>query len=321
MILLLSLLACPASDGKTDDSTPSEETADTSETGDSGLDPEAVELSGTCEDDVHYGNFTIDANEDYAYVTGEVDDGVVPATILTELSSAGGCTLWRKENPYCDPTCEPGYTCDFSGECVPYPEGQDLGTVSVDGLLEAVSMTPVVPGNSYFDTSVPNPPWTPGAVITLNSEGGAYDPFTLHGVAPDDLELSSLDWTLTRDQAFALSWTPPSTSTRTTLRLAIQIDQHGASPATVVCWLDDDGDGEIPAEVVNSLMDLGISGFPNGSAARMTADRADVGDGCVDLWLTSSRLPTVAVAGYTPCTRDEDCPDGQTCDEENERCE
>lgn len=319
MILIL-FAACVGGDGKTDDSSV-HETADSAEPGDSGLDPEAVPLGGVCEDDVHYGNFTIDANEDYAYVTGDVADGVVPATILTDLSGSGGCTLWRKENPYCDPSCDPGYTCDFTGECVPYPEGQDLGTVTVDGLLEPVSMSPVVPGNSYFDTSVPNPPWSPGAVVTLSSEGGAFDAFTLYGVAPDDLELSSLDWTLTRDQPLSLSWTPPASSTRGTLRVTIQIDQHGTSPATVVCWLDDTGTGEIPGEVVNSLMDLGISGFPNGSAARMTADRAAVGDGCVDLWLTSSRLPTVEVAGYTPCTRDEDCPDGQTCDEENERCE
>lgn len=320
-LLALTLLGCPDK-GANDTGTPSDDSGSPEDSGDDGgLDPETVPLAGACAAEVDYGNFTIDANEDYAYVTGTVTDGVVPATILTELDSAGGCTIWRRENPFCDPSCEPGYTCDFDGTCVPYPVGQDLGTVTGEGLLEPVSMEPVVPGNAYFDTSVPNPPWAPGSVVTVSSTGGVYDAFTLHGVAPDELVLGSLSWTLGAGEPLLLSWDPPTSSTRAQVRVTLQIDQHGTTPSTVVCWMEDTGEGEVPAEIVDSLRSLGLSGFPNGSAARLTADSTAVGEGCADLWLSSSLVPTVSVSGYTPCTNDADCPDGQECNEEMERCE
>ncbi len=327
---LLLLLACTPKDPADDtaDSKDSEEPGESGETGEpaetgdtSGYDAETVPLDGICADEVHQGEFRIDANEDYAYVTGSVANGVVPATILTELESSGGCTIWRKENPFCDPTCDPGYTCDFDGTCVRYPEGQELGTVNVYGLLEPVSMEPVVPGYEYFNTSVPNPPWTAGGMVRLSSTGGVFEPFTLYGVGPDDLTMASSEWVVTSGEPLALSWTPPTTTTRTQVRATLQIDQHGTTPSTVVCWFEDDGEAEIPAEILEVMTDLGISGFPNGSVMRLTVDSTEVGEGCADLWLTSSRVPTVSITGYTPCTRDGDCPEGQECNEEMERCE
>lgn len=314
MILLLSLLACG---DKADDSARADDRGE-----DIALDSETVPLDGHCADDVHFGKFVVDSTTRYAYVDGEVDDGVVPYTVLTELESQEGCTLWRREYLYCDPACDSTQTCDFDGTCVPYPVGQDVGVVTVDGLLEPVSMEPLPPGNTYSNTSVPNPPWTPGTVVTLESEGGAYDPFTLHGVAPDPLEVVSTDWTVYEGEPLPLSWTPPGSTTRAQVRVTLNIDQHGNTPVTAVCWLDDDGEGAIPADILDGLMGRGISGFPSGTISRLTTDAASVGEGCVDLWLTSSRAPTtVSVDGYTPCISDVDCPEGQECNEAMQRCE
>ncbi len=322
--LLFALIACSGKDTSSGpDSGSSGETGPAEETGgtDTGPDPETVPLDGICADEVHQGQFRVDANEDYAYVTGTVADGVVPATILTQMNTVGGCTIWRKENPFCDPSCDPGYTCDFDGTCLPYPSGQDLGTVTMDGLLEPVTMEPVIPGYGYFFTAIPNPPWTPGGLITLTSGGGAFEVFTLHGLGPDELVPDTTDWLLSAGAPLPLTWTPPASTTRTQVRATLQIDQHGTTPATVVCWFEDDGEDEIPAEIVDDMIGLGVSGFPNGTLMRLTTDAVDVGEGCVDLWMTDSLLPTVSISGYTPCTRDDDCPEGQECNEAMERCE
>ncbi len=321
MVTLFLLLGCdpdPADTGKTPDDTADIDPDDTG----GGPDPETVPLDGECTDDVHWGNFTVDSNEDYSYVTGAVSDGVVPASILTKVLESGDCRIWRRENPFCDPSCEPGYTCDFDGTCVPYPAAQDLGTVSVDGLVQAVAMEPVPPSYAYFDTSLPNPPWEAGALVTVRSTGGAFDPFTLYGVAPVSLVPVSMSWVITEGEPLAVAWDAPTGPVRTEVALTLRIDQHGTTPSSIECVFADDGTGEVPADVIEELMAYGVSGFPAGDLARRTVDNGAVGaGGCVDLTVTSSRLAQVSISGYTPCRQDADCPDGLECNEAMERCE
>lgn len=324
MTLLLLLAACSGGvDPK--DTAGDTDAVDTDTPDDTGgnVTPETVPLDGTCTDDVRWGAFTIDSNEDYAYVTGAVSNGVVPAAVLVNALQSGDCTIWRRENPFCDPGCEPGYTCDFDGTCVPYPAAQDLGTVTVNGLVQAVSMEPVTPGYTYFDTSVPNPPWEPGSLVTVRSGGGAYAPFTLYGVAPTALAPASMAWTVTEGEPLAIAWDSPAGPVRTEVVLTMRIDLHGLTPSSIECVFTDDGAAEVPADVLMSLMEFGVSGFPAGDLTRRTADNAPVGDagGCADLSLTSSRLAAITITGYTPCRQDRDCSEGETCNEAMERCE
>lgn len=319
-LTLLTLLSC-AGDKTGSDSSGHDSSATDDSGSDTDLTPETVPLDGYCADDVRYGNFSIEGNGG-SYVTGSVGDGVIPATVLTGLETAGECTLWRKEVLFCDPSCEPGYTCDFDGTCVPYPEGQDLGTVTVTGLVQAVSMSPTVPGNTYYDTTVPTPPWEPGALVTLSTTGGVYDPFVLYGVTPDAFALDSLAWQLTEGAGLTVTWAAPTSNTRSKVRISMNIDQHGTTPVSAVCWFDDDGSAEVPAAIIDGLIGYGVTGFPRASAARVSADTATVGAGCADLWLTSSsEEPDIAVTGYTPCFTTEDCPEGQECNIELQRCE
>lgn len=328
---LLLLWACagdgdkgttPTDDTGADDS--GQDSGDDSGGDDSGgeLDPATVPLDGYCAYDDHYGNFTVESDGEHPYVTGSVSNGVVPATVLTELESEGDCTLWRKEYLFCDPSCEPGYTCDFDGTCVPYPEGQDLGTVTVDGLVDEVSMEPLSPGYSYYDTSLSNPPWTPGEVVVLRSTGGVYDPIELFGVTPDTLVMDDLEWQLTEGAPVQIAWTPPTSNSRAKVRVTMNIDQHGTTPVSAVCWFADDGTGEVPASVIDGLIGYGVTGFPRATATRVSSDTGAVGEeGCVDLWLTTSVEPTIAVTGYTPCYTSEDCPEGQECNIPLQICE
>ncbi len=333
MTMILWLLACtpdPADSGKdaddtgvgdTDDTGP-DDTGDTDDTDDTDTtDPATVPLAGVCADDVRWGGFVVDSSDEYAYATGTVSDGIVPVAVLTRVLDSGDCTIWRRENPFCDPGCDPGYTCDLDGQCVYYPTTQDLGTVDITGLSQAVSMTPVSPGFNYFDTSLDNPPWTAGSLLTLTTTGGSYDPVRLYGVAPASLVPVSLDWVLTDGAPLAVAWDAPAGGVRTELTLTLRIDQHGLTPASIECVFADDGAAEVPADVISTLVGYGVTGFPAGILTRQTADSAPIGAGCIDLVASSTRVASVEVAGYTPCRDDRECPEPLTCNETLERCE
>lgn len=315
--MVIFLMACAGSDDADTGDT------DTDTQDDTGVepDPENVELGGECNDSDHWGNFTVDSNEDYAYVTGVLANGVVPVSVLTDMLASGDCHVWKRENPFCDPSCDPGYTCDLDGTCVEYPANQDIGTVEVFGLSQAVAMEPLSPGNTYFDTSIPNPPWIPGDLLTLRTGGGAYEVATAYGVAPVALVPTTLDWTVVTGQPLTLTWDAPTTPARTEVVFHMRIDLHGITPSSIECVYEDDGSADVPAEVLDALMALGVSGFPESDIARRTADTTSIGGACLDFLATSSHLGHITIEGYTPCTRDEDCPEGESCNVPMERCE
>jgi hypothetical protein len=321
--LLAFALACGGDKGEDADVVPSiDDTADPADTATEPLpDPDGVPLGGVCEDANHWGAFLVSRTADYAYVSGTVSNAIVPVTELTRVSTHGDCTIWKRENPFCEPACTSDQTCSLSGECLPYPEAQDLGRVWVDGLLLPVAIDPVMPGYTYFDTSLPNPPWTPGGAIRLRAEGGGFGPFVLHAVAPDLFVADSTAWTLTEGEDLQVIWTPPTATSRTEVVMEVNVDQHGITPARVRCIWPDTGSGTLPGAALESLFSLGLSGFPQGTIQRRTADRVVVGEGCIDLQATDVLRGSVTITGYTPCTNDSQCPDGQSCNEALERCE
>jgi hypothetical protein len=318
--ILLLLCSCPkpSTDDSNPDSTPPDDSSpDTEETGDT-----AAPLGGACPDATRLGRFMAAQTPDYAYVMGSALDGVVPVTVRTTRATEGECVLLQRDNPFCDPPCEANETCDFDGQCIPYPTAQDIGVVTVDGLLQPVSMEPMAPSYSYYDTSLPNPPWEVGALLTLETGGGAFDAVTLQGVAPTALASDDLAWEIVSGDPLAITWEAAPEGALTQVRVTMNVDLHGVTPAAMECWFTDDGEGEVPAALLEQFLGLGITGFPEASFARVTADQTPLGDeGCMDFWTSSSLTPALSVDGYTPCTSDDDCPDGQECNEELERCE
>ena len=321
-MLNLLLLACTGSSVDLDSSPPAE-TGEPSDTSSVEVEdpPEEVELDGMCPLETRRGAFAVEAYDSYSAVYGDVSNGVVPNTILTETAVHDTCRLMRTENPYCEPACSAGETCDFDGECIAYPETQDLGVVSVGGLAEDVVMEPVSPGYSYFDTTVPHPVFVAGQTVELSTSGGEVDSFQLHGIGFEMLELSTNAWTVTEGSPVPVSWTVGSADVPTEVFIELNIDQHGASPLTVWCTFEDTGSAEIPAAVVDALIEAGVTGYPSGRVTRRTTDSVDIGDGCVDLVVASPLSTSVDVSGYTPCTSNDDCPPGQTCNLALQVCE
>ena len=317
---LLLLMACGEKDtdsAATPEPAPTDSGQETSDE-----DPATVALGGVCDLADDYGGFVVESYEEYSIVSGSIADGVVPITVLELIGSDGDCEVKRRNNPFCDPSCESGETCDFDGNCITYPSNQDLGVVTVLGLDEAVEMEAVVPGNTYFNTSLPHPAFSGGELLELQMPGGTYGPIALFGVGVEDLNATDTEWRVESGNDLIVSWDPPAGElVRSEVTLRINIDQHGTSPSSVYCTFEDDGEGTVPASVVQQLVEVGVSGFPSGLLVRRTADKADAGDGCTDFEVSSRRDVAVDVIGYTPCISDNDCPDGQTCNVEMQICE
>ncbi|HJN72848.1 MAG TPA: hypothetical protein QGF58_02840 [Myxococcota bacterium] len=283
-------------------------------------DPDTVELLGMCPLADHLGGFIVEVAPDTSIVDGRVRDGVVPITVLTEVTRLDECALLRRENPYCDPDCEIDEACDLDETCIPYPSDVDLGTVTLAGLEEDLRMEPVTPGFRYFDTSLSHPALAGGELLELHAYG-ALDEVVLHGVGPTPLvaELEE-DLVVVEGSALSLSW-EGDPGGRSSLALQLSIDQHGSSPLRIVCELEDDGAGEVPVELVEALLGGGVTGYPNATLTRHTADLAEIDGGCVDLEVSSPLPVGVRVEGYIPCTDEDDCPPTMDCNTEIELCQ
>ncbi len=284
-------------------------------------DPATVPLSGTCEMEDDLGGFLVKSVVDETTVEGTVADGVIPASVLEEIGAEGDCRVLRRNNPYCSPTCDPGEVCDFDGTCLPYPANQDLGTVTLTGMVQPVTMEPLFPGNSYYDTTLPHPGFVPGSLLSLEMAGGIYGPVSLYGVGVEPLDMAGVSWKIESGVALDLTWPAPTGPIqRSEVRVSLSIDQHGVSPSALSCRFDDDGSGSVPAAMMSLLVDVGVTGFPTGSIERLTGDRVEVSAGCFDLKVSEPRTVSVDVVGHTPCIADPDCPAGQSCNLELQTC-
>ncbi|MCG8420344.1 MAG: hypothetical protein MJE77_20620 [Proteobacteria bacterium] len=288
--------------------------------GPDGGDPGSITLRGPCQLDQRLGAFTVAAHDSFSAIDGKVANGVVPITILETLHTAGQCRLLRRNNPFCDPACESGTTCDFSGRCIPFPQRQNVGVVTITGLKEPVEMRPLEPGNDYVETKLAHPAFDDGALIRLTSTAGSYGKLAMHGIGGGVLAMAGDRWPLERGRDLAVAWSAPTAGARTRAFLELTIDQHGNSPVALHCDFDDTGSGTVSADVIDRLFDAGVSGFPNGSLTRRTVDSMAVDDGCVELVVSRPRSHQVRVAGHTPCTDNTSCPQGQTCDLDMQTC-
>ncbi len=309
----------------TDDTSDTDTTPDTDDTDDTdpptGVvvpdvtgDPATVPLTGTCDQETAYGEFVVEAVDLFSIVDGQMRNAVVPIEILEEMATDGDCRLMRRNIPNCNPACGAGETCDWDGSCVPFPAGQDIGIVTFGGLQQDLVIEPVVPGFSYFALSLPNPVYLPGDLIELRTFGSQYgDDIELHGVGVDLMDLGGADqWVLVDGEDLEITWA--AAAGRAEVHMQLNIDQHGQTPVQLFCEFEDDGTGTVPDSLIDQLINFGVSGFPNATLSRRTVDSTPMGDGCMQLRVSSPVTPDVRVDGFIPCLSDMDCPNGQTCD-------
>lgn len=286
-------------------------------------DPSLLDLHGPCPLDHRLGGFRVEANQEggYTFLDGAVLGGIVPGRVPEIAAEGEGCALLRPRRFLCNPACVPGATCGFDETCIPMPVGQDMGTLTLRGLVETFEVTPLQPGNIYTYTRLDHPGFEPGVVVQLTSTLGFFDELELYGVGVEEIVPDVESIVLTEGQPLALTWTAPATNTRSTLHLEVTVDVHGATPLLLVCDLPDTGAGEVSQEIVDAFIASGVTGFPSGTIGRRTADSVTRDNLCVDFLIATTRPIDIEVTGHEPCTNDDQCELPQTCNEAIEQCE
>lgn len=287
--------------------------ADTAPSGDPGPVASGPLTYNPCPLAQRIGGFEVTLAEAYTGVNGQVANGVVPGNVPDVVAEAGGCTLFQGRALFCDPACVPGETCGDDGLCVPYPENQSVGTVTIDGLKTPLVMEAKW-GNHYTNPgSLEHPGYDEGADLQLMAAGGEMESFTLRGVGVSPLVFGGKTVTVTGEDDVTLAWTPSSEEAAVRVRLVLNINNHGTTSAWIACDAQDTGTFSIPAGLLSQLYGIGVSGFPSLEAERRTVDAAHISAGCVEFEVVAPASVPVEVGGVVSCTGDSQCPPGQSC--------
>ena len=277
------------------------------------------EFTGPCPFDKKSGSFEVSILDGYSSIGGQVASGVVPSSIPHEKLVVNECRLLQKINPECTPACESGEACNLDGECIPYPKNQNAGVITVEGLQEKVTMNPLDALNYFVQVS--HPIFLENSEIYLTSTKGYAGEIKLFGEGVKALGVQDDQWTLAKGEPLTVNWTPPAAGSKSRILINMNVDQHGSSPYRIYCDVEDTGSYVIPAQVIDALMEEGISGFPNGRLTRRTVDSAEDKTSCIEFIVSSPVDAEVRVDGVTPCDSNKDCPSGQVCNMVSHLCE
>ena len=258
---------------------------------------------------------------DVTTVRGQVWNRALATRVTTEVAREGDCWLTKSESPRCATPCSGTDVCGAEERCVPASVSRSVGDVKVTGLAAPVAMSPLMPGNNYFVSGdFPARGFEPGASIDLSATGGDLEPFELHGIGVEGLELPADDWILRADVPFVVTW-QAGTTKGAVVRVSLNVDQHGSAPVNLACETADDGELSIDAVLVNALLEAGVTGFPSGHVNRETVDSVQLANGCIELSVGAHVRRGLGVDGYVACTKQSDCPEGKTCNLKLQRCE
>jgi hypothetical protein len=293
VLLLMMLVACGAADDGGDDD---------------GIDISDLFYS-PCDFNAHVGGFDIILGDGFTAVQGQVYDAVAPSRLLETLGTEGACAWVKAPSLVCNPSCPTSQTCGVGNVCVDAPVAQDVGTVTVAGLLADVSMPPRPPVYYYnFTGTLPHPGFAAGAGMKLEAPG-----LSLLGWGIDPLTIDATTIGVQTGAAVPVTWSAPSQQGPSKIEISLNVNGHGLVGSHVECLADDTGSFTIPEPMVTSLLNDGMSGFPTLTVRRTTTDSAETASGCVELDVESAVTLDVLIPGLQSCDGNEDCTAPQTC--------
>lgn len=229
-----------------------------------------------------------------------------------EAETIGDCKLMLPFNPFCDPSCDINSACTMDGVCTPYSTGQNLGVVSLTGLMPGdFSMDPIAPSYKYQPSpsvKLPYPPCAEGDALSIAAPTVGL---TMGGTCVAPLVLLDADTIPVRaDQALPLRWEAPTIS-GTRVGIDLDVAHHGGARGKIVCDVPDTGSFEIPEPLVTRLVGLGLAGFPAITLTRSfrTPSSTEPGVSFVIASTTSRLVDT----GVVSCGANLPCPEGMTC--------
>ncbi len=246
---------------------------------DVGEDTQGGDLGTACDPTKRIGRFQVGMKKFGSEFSGRVFDSVDFNGVPTVKDTEGPCRILQRKPWFCDPPCQPGNQCTSQGTCVAMPAPVDVGQVSVTGLSAPIQVSPDA-GLNYTFLDFDSAPFEPGAALELSAQGKEFAAFQLSGTGVEPLVLESIKWTLVMNEPFVARWTAGTTGA--TVLISLNVDQHGSTPATLVCEVADDGEYEISAEMVSALLLFGVNGAPTAYVFRRTIDSVELDQGCVE---------------------------------------
>jgi hypothetical protein len=250
----------------------------------------------------------------HALLFGKIKDGEDPQPVIWELEDEqDDCKLFVPRVPFCDPDCGSTALCVEDGECAPYAKVQDLGMLAVTGLGDSELSIRFI-ANNYQSPTLSYPPCAEGAAVRLTTSGGAYSSFMLESRCIAPLEISGGGVRIERGQPLALRWPAPGQTDLARIEIKVDISHHGGAKGKIECDVADDGSLDIPATLVDQLVELGVAGFPTVAIARVARSPVAAGNPeRVALEVAQSEEQAIEIPGLVSCTEDTHCPMGQTC--------
>jgi hypothetical protein len=259
------------------------------------------------------GGFVLVMGDGISRLSGTIHGGKVPGEASWILSrKADGCLI-SMQRPSCQPACTGSKVCSEQLQCEYGAWPMDVGAISVTGVgPDELTMT-ASDGSYLLDgaDALPYPPCSAGASVDLAADGGQFGPFTLTGECIAPLVFDS-EIKVERHRPATFSWTHANAGSG---RMRVQLALGGASraPIRIVCDVDDTGQIEISAELLEQLIKLGVTGIPTVTLTRLSAGTTDGSEPRqVFLSIQHSVVREFEIASVT-CANDTDCPPAQIC--------
>jgi hypothetical protein len=247
---------------------------------------------------------------------GALTDAAPPVAMSWVVSQeAAGCTLYTPKSPFCDPGCGGTAVCVTDDQCVERPTAQTVGTIHLTGVgPNELTMTPVA-GNYQpkAGTVLPFPPCTEGSDVRLAADGGTFTPFVLVAKCIAELDFPG-PVKIVKGSPLALTWKAPGQPALTRIQVRLEISHHGGARGKIECDVDDSGSLELPAAMVDKLVELGVAGFPTVVLTRTASGGVTSGEPKqVALNVQESVEREVQIDGLVSCMDNSDCPAPMTC--------
>jgi hypothetical protein len=230
-------------------------------------------------------------------------------------AAEGECKLFEPEVPSCEMSCAVmDAVCTADDVCTPNPKAYGVGVVqltagSSKGELEYIAKNYQLKAGD----KLPFPPCEEGDEVKIEAEGGDYEPFTIATRCIDELDAPD-SFPIEAGKPLALSWSKPGDEALARIEIRLDISHHGGFKGEIQCDVADDGAFEIPAGLIDKLLDLGIAGFPTVQLTRFVTGKPSGQPSNVTLSMTMYVERDVTIPGLTSCASDDSqCPMGMTC--------
>jgi len=178
------------------------------------------------------------------------------------------------------------------GVCQALPAHFDVGPIAIEGLTQAVSMTP----DEYDRYLAPDPPpelFDADSVVTARTGGGGLAPLVFETRGVPHLEVADQAIHAAPGQPAVVRWQPADTDAG--ILVVLRAGSHDPYPVSgaIVCEAEDSaGQITVPADLLQRLHDLACDGAylqKSHAIYRYRRDRKTLPDGSVELFVASAR--------------------------------